>query len=107
MTDFPSGVEIWSARVLGALAGASISLAYLLPRNRQDAALRFLTGVASGLMFGGPTGLWIAGKLDLTAGITISERMLAGSAVASLCAWWTLGALSRIATRWGPGPGRR
>ena len=68
MTDFPSGVEIWSARVLGALAGASISLAYLLPRNRQDAALRFLTGVASGLMFGGPTGLWIAGKLDLTAG---------------------------------------
>jgi hypothetical protein len=31
--------------------------------------------------------------------------MLSGSAAASLCAWWGLGILSRLAARYGDKPG--
>ena len=36
-----------------------MSLVYLLPKSRREAASRFFTGLSCGLIFGGPTGLWI------------------------------------------------
>lgn len=101
MTDFSHDGGLWTARILGALAGSVISLAYLLPQGRREAAVRFLTGVACGLIFGEPAGLWIAARLGIDATLPGGQMLLAGSAATSLCAWWGLGVLARIATRWG------
>ncbi|MBP1853215.1 DUF6107 family protein [Rhizobium halophytocola] len=101
MTDFSESGGLWGARAIGAVSGAAISLAYLLPKGRREAAMRFCTGVATGMIFGGPTGLWLAERLDLSLRLADTDVMLAGSAAASLSAWWGLGVLARVAGRWG------
>src|ERR1700712_5227978 len=105
MAEFSSDAGLWAERAIGAAAGAAVSLIYLLPKSRREAASRFFTGLACGLTFGGPTGLLIAGRLAPTAILPPSETMLSGSAAASLCAWWGLGVLSRLASRYGDRPG--
>ena len=105
MTDFSHDGGVWSARVLGAVAGSAISLVYLLPKGRREAAIRFLTGVTCGMIFGGPAGLWIVRKLDVAAGLSPPETMLAGATAASLTAWWGLGLLVRLFARYGQRPG--
>ncbi|WP_454745184.1 DUF6107 family protein [Ciceribacter selenitireducens] len=105
MTDFSHDGGLWSARVIGALAGSAISLVYLLPKGRREAAIRFLTGVCCGMIFGGPAGLWIVRKLDVAAGLSPPETMLAGATAASLTAWWGLGLLVRLFVRYGQRPG--
>jgi hypothetical protein len=101
MADFSNDAGLWATRALGASAGAAVSLIYLLPKNRREAASRFFTGLACGLTFGGPAGLWIAERLSLSDTLSASETMLSGSAAASLCAWWGLGILHRLASRFG------
>ena len=86
---------LWMAKGLGALAGSAISLAYLLPRSRREAALRFVTGTLCGVIFGGTAGLKIASELGLLMLLGPVETVLMGSAVASLCAWWALGFVMR------------
>jgi hypothetical protein len=105
MADFSHDGGMWTARLIGAVSGAAISLAYLLPKDRQEAAMRFLTGVATGIIFGGSTGLWIAARLQVATSLSAGEIMLMGSAFASLCAWWGLGVLARVFARYG-GRGR-
>lgn len=105
MTDFGHDGGVWSARLVGALAGSAISLVYLLPKGRREAAIRFLTGVACGLIFGGPVGLWIVRKLDVAAELSPPEIMLAGATAASLSAWWGLGLMVRLIARYGQRPG--
>jgi hypothetical protein len=95
---------VWAARLVGAAAGAGVSLIYLLPKSRREAASRFLTGVSCGLIFGTPTGLWLTARLGIDGLMSGPELMLAGSATASLCAWWVLGVLARIAERYGNRP---
>jgi len=94
MTDAPDA-WMWTARGAGALAGSGISLAYMLPGSRREAALRFAVGVVSGLVFGGTAGLKIATELGVKETIGPLETMLMGSAAASLLAWWGLGLLIR------------
>jgi predicted MFS family arabinose efflux permease len=101
MADFSSDAGLRATRALGASAVAAVSLVYLLPKSRREAASRFFTGLSCGLIFGGPTGIWIAERLELADVLSASEVMLSGSAAASLCAWWALGILSRIAGRYG------
>ncbi|WP_283194976.1 DUF6107 family protein [Rhizobium sp. AN80A] len=101
MADFSNETGLWATRALGASAGAAVSLIYLLPKSRREAASRFFTGLACGLIFGGPSGLWIAEQLQLSDQLSVSEVMLSGSAASSLCAWWGLGILQRIAGRYG------
>jgi hypothetical protein len=101
MADFSNEAGLWATRALGASAGAAVSLVYLLPKNRREAASRFFTGLACGTIFGGPSGIWIAERLDLVDRLSVSEVMLSGSAASSLCAWWALGILQRIAGRYG------
>lgn len=91
----------WAARLIGATAGAAVSLVYLLPKSRREAASRFVTGLSCGLIFGAPTGLWLAERLGIGSALSGVETLLAGSAAASLCAWWVLGALTRVAARFG------
>lgn len=105
MTDFghdPGAIlDVWAAKTAGAFAGAGVSLIYLLPKSRREAASRFATGMTCGLIFGGPTGLWLVERLGISGALSEPETMLAGSAAASLCAWRVLGALSRLAERYG------
>lgn len=95
---------VWAAKTAGGCAGAGVSLIYLLPKSRREAAGRFATGLTCGLIFGGPTGLWLTQRLGISGTLSGPETMLAGSAAAGLCAWRVLGALSRVAERYG---GRR
>ncbi|OLP47867.1 DUF6107 family protein [Allorhizobium taibaishanense] len=101
MTDFTPGTPLWGVRLAGALAGSAISLIYLLPRTQREAASRFFTGLACGLIFGGATGQWLARKLDILQGLSGAEVVLAGATLASLSAWWVLGVLARLAKRYG------
>lgn len=105
MANFSSETGLLAMKIVGASAGAAVSLVYLLPHSRREAAGRFFTGLSCGLIFGGPTGLWAADRLALSDLLSDAEIMLAGSAAASLCAWWALGILSRLADRYGEKPG--
>lgn len=97
--------DIWlyAARLAGAVAGAMISLVYLVPKGRREAASRFVVGLVSGLVFGSVAGAALAERFGLSGRISATEIALAGSAAASLSAWWVLGALSRVAERFGRG----
>ena len=99
MTD---AVGLWTAKAAGAVAGSAISVAYVLPASRREAAIRFGIGVASGIVFGGTAGLKIAVELGIDEALGPFEMVLMGSAAASLCAWWTLGVVMRVFK-----PGRR
>ena len=90
---------MWVAKGAGATLGSAISLAYLLPRGRREALVRFLIGLTTGLVFGSTAGLWLSDRLDLAGRLPDAELALIGSAVASLSAWWALGALKRFADR--------
>ena len=89
-------VWIWTAKAGGAMAGSVISLAYMLPADRREAAIRFGIGVTSGLVFGSTVGLKLATELGIEESIGAYELVLMGSAAASLCAWWVLGLLMRF-----------
>lgn len=95
MSDLSHAAWLWAAKGVGAVAGSAISLAYVLPRDRREAAIRFAVGTACGLVFGGVAGLKIATELGLAGAIGAAETMLMGSAAASLCAWWALGYVMR------------
>lgn len=92
---------VLAAKAAGAAAGAGVSLIYLLPKSRREAASRFFTGLCCGLIFGGPVGLWLAEQMEIAHRLSGTEIMLTGSAAASLSAWWVLGALVRVAARYG------
>jgi hypothetical protein len=94
-----------AARILGAVCGALVSLAYMMPKSAREAAARAIVGIASGLVFGGPAGVALAEKMGVTALLSPDETVLMGSAAASLAAWWVLGVLTRIADRTGRGAG--
>ncbi|MBL8584233.1 MAG: hypothetical protein JNL61_18665 [Rhizobiaceae bacterium] len=100
MTVLSEDALLWAAKGVGAVAGSAISLAYVLPANRREAAVRFAVGVACGLVFGGAAGVKLADELGITDAIGPAETLLAGSAAASLCAWWALGFLMRAFSRW-------
>lgn len=44
MSEFANEAGIWAARITGAVAGAGVSLVYLLPKSKREAASRFITG---------------------------------------------------------------
>ena len=90
---------IWLAKLIGAVAGSLISIAYILPHGRREAVLRLCVGVVTGLIFGGAAGVKIADSLDLLDKVSSFEISIVGAAFASLCAWWGLGVLQRLAER--------
>lgn len=101
MSDMSHTALIWTARGAGAVAGAALSLIYMLPTTRREAAARFLAGVISGLVFGPTVGLAIAERLGIAGDMEASEVVLMGSAATSVAAWWALGAAARIIGRLG------
>lgn len=91
MTDMTEAGWIWLAKGAGAVAGSAVSLAYILPSGRREAAARFAVGLVCGLVFGGTAGLKIATELGIEKTIGTGEMALMGAALASLLAWWALG----------------
>lgn len=53
------------------------------------------------MIFGTSAGIKLADYLDITHRISAIETALSGAALASLCAWWGLGVLSRLSARLG------
>lgn len=96
MSDISNAAWLWAAKGAGAVAGSAISLAYVLPHGRRDAAVRFAVGVACGLVFGGAAGIKIATELGIAELLAPAELTLMGAAAASLTAWWALGLLMRL-----------
>lgn len=86
---------LWFAKIAGAVAGSAVSLAYMLPHGKREAAIRFAVGIICGMVFGGAAGVKIAETLALGR----AELMLMGSAAASLAAWSALGVFRRFAER--------
>jgi hypothetical protein len=99
MSDMSNAALLWAVKGAGAVLGSAVSLAYVLPRGRREAAIRFGVGVASGVVFGSAAGLKIADELSLPASIGDAELMLMGSAAASFVAWWALGFVIRSLQR--------
>jgi len=99
MPLIPETVWLFIAKLIGAVAGSAVSIAYLLPKGRREAALRFAIGLTAGLIFGTAAGLKLADEIGISDRITTFEMTLSGAALASVCAWWGLGILSRIAGR--------
>lgn len=100
INEYAQENSLWVARLIGAVAGAVISTVYLLPKSKREAASRFITAVCSGLVFGGASGIGLADWFNLADKIGSLEISLMGAAAASLCAWWVLGFLTRIAERY-------
>jgi hypothetical protein len=100
MSGISEGALLGGAKLAGAISGSAVSLAFMVPVTKREAALRFAVGVVSGMLFGGVAGLKLASELGLTGQVGPFELMLTGSALASLCAWWGLGVAARIARQW-------
>ncbi|TXR49857.1 DUF6107 family protein [Phyllobacterium endophyticum] len=101
MTHWSDAALILAAKAAGAIAGSAVSLAYMLPKDKSEAAIRFLVGIVCGLAFGGAAGVKIAAELDIGGELGKGELMLMGAAAASLAAWTALGIFARIASRIG------
>jgi len=99
LAELPESVWLFAAKAIGAVAGSAVSIAYMLPAGKREAALRFVIGVIVGLVFGTSVGLKIATELGIADRLGAFEMALSGAAAASLCAWWGLGVLARIAAR--------
>lgn len=90
---------LWAARIVGAVAGSAVSLVYMLPQGRREAATRFAAGLICGMVFGSAAGIKIAEKFELMNSLGRAELILMGSTVASLVAWSALGVFSRFIER--------
>ena len=99
---FGEATPILLAKAAGAIAGSLISIAYVLPRGRREAMLRFTVGLVSGFVFGSTAGIRIADTLGVLGRISVVEVTLMGATFASLGAWWGLGVLKRVAEHASP-----
>lgn len=97
--DITPSETLWIAKFIGALAGSAISLAYVLPAGKREAAIRFMTGLTAGLVFGFPTGLWIADRFSFGNRLNDFEVALMGAAFSSLVIWTALGFALRFLER--------
>ncbi|MAY60917.1 MAG: hypothetical protein CML29_01785 [Rhizobiales bacterium] len=106
MSSIDPDPAMLAARLCGSVAGALVSLAYLMPKSMREATARALASLASGLVFGAPVGAALAEKFAITAQVGPPEILLMGSAAASMSVWWILGALVRIADKVGRDDGK-
>lgn len=98
--EIPDSGWVWFAKLVGALAGSAVSIVYVLPRNRREAASRLVVGVITGLIFGTTVGHHVAIRLALNETLSKWEITLVGATLSSLAAWWVIGMLIRLANRY-------
>ncbi|MEO1701453.1 MAG: DUF6107 family protein [Pseudomonadota bacterium] len=92
-----AAVSVLTEKATGAVIGSAISIAYVFPQGRRDAAIRFFTGVAGGLVFGTTVGVKLAREMGIADILSEGETVMMGSAVASMAIWWVMGFLLRAA----------
>ena len=92
-----AAMSVFAAKAIGAVVGSASSIAYVFPQGRRDAAIRFFTGVAGGLVFGTTVGVKLAHDFGIFNLLSEVETVLMGSAIASLAIWWIVGFLLRAA----------
>ena len=92
-----AAMSFLAEKATGAIVGSAISIAYVFPSGRRDAAIRFFTGVAGGFVFGTTVGVKLAHDFRIADVLSEGETALMGSAVASLAIWWVMGFLLRLA----------
>ena len=107
MSDISQAAWIWSAKGAGAVAGSAISIAYMLPKGRREAAIRFFVGVITGVVFGSAAGMKIATALDADTLLSPVEISLMGATAASLFSWWGLGMIARLSAQYRLSPSTR
>jgi hypothetical protein len=107
MSDISQAAWIWSAKGIGAVAGSAISIAYMLPKGRREAAIRFCVGVVTGVVFGSAAGMKIASIFDATDLLSPMEISLMGATAASLFSWWGLGMIARLSAQYRMNPASR
>lgn len=107
MSDISNAAWLWAAKGAGAVAGSAISIAYVLPHGRREAAIRFAVGVVCGVVFGGAAGLKIAGELGVEDRLASTDLVLMGSAAASLFAWGAIGFVLHLLGRGGTSDKKR
>ena len=107
MSDISQAAWIWSAKGAGAVAGSAISIAYMLPKGRREAALRFCVGVVTGVVFGTAAGMKIATLFDAAGLLSPVEISLMGATAASLFSWWGLGMIARLSAQYRMNPTNR
>lgn len=90
-----AAMSVFAAKIIGAVIGSAISIAYVFPQGRRDAAIRFFTGVAGGLVFGTTVGVKLSHDFGIAGVLSEAETVLMGSSVASLAIWWVVGFLLR------------
>ena len=90
---------IWLAKITGAVSGSAVSLVYMLPKGRREAASRFVVGLLCGMIFGGAAGVKLSEQLSLSGSLGQAELMLMGSAAASFAAWTALGVFKRFSDK--------
>ena len=95
-----AGMLIMAAKISGAIAGSFFSLAFVLPRSKREAFLRFCVGFVAGLIFGGTVGVKVAEWVGPPESIDAIEIALVGATIASFAAWWSLGAAQRSIEQW-------
>ena len=100
MSDVTNAAYLWSIKGVGALAGSAISIAYLLPKGRREAALRLCVGFVTGIVFGTTAGMKIAISLGVIEMLSPTEISLMGAGAASLFSWWGLGMMARLSSQY-------
>lgn len=99
LTDVSPEAQLLIAKFAGAFTGAAISLVHILPKSKQEAAARFLTGLAAGVIFGLPVGFVLADHFDITQQLNRLEMAVMGASLASLSAWTVIGLCLRFLER--------
>lgn len=84
--------NLWLVKVLGAVGGSAISLAYLLPKGRREAMQRLAVGMVSGFIFG-PMVVPKAEEWGFAAGPL--ETLFACCAAVSAVSWVLIGFVLR------------
>jgi Family of unknown function (DUF6107) len=107
MTDWTTTLTDWSARGAGAVAGSSVSLIYLLPKQRHQAASRLVVGIICGLVFGQAAGEKLVQFMALEVHPKEFEVVLMGAAAASFASWWSLGFLVRLIEKSASAPDKK
>jgi hypothetical protein len=99
MADWTTTLTEWSIRSAGAIAGSSVSLVYLLPKKRHEAASRLIVGILCGVIFAKAAGTKLVQIMALDVAPAALEVTLMGATAASFASWWLLGLLVRTLNR--------
>ncbi len=94
--ELPEEFLLLIGRIVGAVLGSAVSIAYVLPKGRREAAIRFVVGFILGITFGPACGLKVAHHFEVAEHLSRFEVALMGATTASLCAWWVLGVVRNV-----------